>query len=65
MDKLWSLLPIVYVGYVAWKGDWDSRLVVMLVLTVLWGIRLTGNFALKGRTSGSFGKEKKTTDGVY
>ena len=48
MDKLWSLLPILYVGYVMWKGDFDPRLVVMCVLTALWGIRLTGNFALKG-----------------
>ena len=48
VDKLWSLLPMLYVGYVAWKGDWDPRLVVMWVLTVLWGIRLTGNFAMKG-----------------
>ncbi|MBK7223332.1 MAG: DUF1295 domain-containing protein [Saprospiraceae bacterium] len=50
-----------YVGYVAWKGDWDPGLVVMLVLTVLWGHPVDGKFCVEGgRTSGSFGKEKKT-----
>lgn len=48
VDKLWSLLPIVYVGYVVWRGGFDSRLVVMGLLTAVWGIRLTANFALKG-----------------
>lgn len=48
MDKLWSLLPIVYVWLIAAKGGLSPRLIVMAVLASLWGIRLTFNFARKG-----------------
>lgn len=48
MDKLWSLLPIVYTWVIAVKGGMNIRLVVMAVLATLWGIRLTINFARKG-----------------
>ncbi len=48
MDKLWSLLPIVYTWIIAVKGGLDTRLVVMACLATLWGARLTFNFARKG-----------------
>ena len=48
MDKLWSLLPIVYVWVIAAGGGFTTRLVVMAVLVTLWGARLTFNFARKG-----------------
>ena len=48
MDKLWSILPIVYVWVVAVKGGMSARLVVMACLVTLWGARLTFNFARKG-----------------
>ena len=48
MDKLWSLLPIVYTWIIAFKGGEATRLVVMAVLATLWGARLTFNFARKG-----------------
>ena len=48
MDKLWSLLPIVYTWVIAFRGGLETRLVVMAVLATLWGIRLTFNFARKG-----------------
>ncbi len=48
MDKLWSLLPFVYIWIIAAKGGFSARLVVMAVLATLWGIRLTYNFARKG-----------------
>ena len=48
VDKLWSILPIIYVWVVAYYGDFAPRLVVMAVLASAWGIRLTANFALKG-----------------
>ena len=48
MDKLWSLLPIVYTWVIAIKGGMSARLVVMALLTTMWGIRLTINFARKG-----------------
>ena len=48
MDKLWSILPEVYVWIAAIKGGMHPRLVVMAVLATLWGARLTFNFARKG-----------------
>ncbi len=48
MDKLWSILPAVYVWIIAAKGGMSPRLVVMACLVTLWGARLTYNFARKG-----------------
>jgi len=48
VDKLWSIIPVIYVWIIASYGDFSPRLVVMAVLVTLWGIRLTTNFALKG-----------------
>ncbi len=48
MDKLWSLLPIVYVWIIAIRGGMSVRLVVFALIVTLWGIRLTVNFARKG-----------------
>lgn len=49
VDRLWSLAPPAYVLYFAARtGFTDARLNVMALLTVLWGARLTYNFARKG-----------------
>lgn len=48
VDKLWSLLPILYVWIITWHGHFNIRLVIMAALVTLWGFRLTYNFALKG-----------------
>lgn len=49
VDRMWSLLPEVYVTIFAGEDHWrDTRLDVMAVLTILWGARLTFNFARKG-----------------
>ena len=48
MDKLWSILPVVYTWVIAVHGGMSARLVVMAVLATLWGARLTYNFARKG-----------------
>lgn len=48
MDKLWSILPEIYLWIIAIRGGMQPRLVVMAILGTLWGIRLTYNFALKG-----------------
>jgi steroid 5-alpha reductase family enzyme len=48
VDKLWSILPIVYVWIVAYSGDFSPRLVLMAVLVTLWGLRLTYNFSRHG-----------------
>lgn len=48
MDKLWSVLPVVYTWVVAFRGGFKTRLVVYALIVTLWGIRLTVNFARKG-----------------
>lgn len=48
VDRLWSIVPPLYVGYFAWAGGFPMRLVILTALTTLWGARLTFNFARKG-----------------
>ena len=48
VDKLWSIVPIIYTWVVADYGNYAPRLVVMATLATVWGIRLTANFAMKG-----------------
>jgi len=48
IDKLWSLLPILYTWIVAGYGNFTPRLVIMSLLVTIWGLRLTFNFAMKG-----------------
>lgn len=54
VDKLWNLLPIVYVWTVCSYYDFQDRLILMSVLVTIWGIRLTYNFSLKGAYSWKF-----------
>jgi steroid 5-alpha reductase family enzyme len=54
VDKLWSVLPVVYTWTVAAYGDFSPRLILMSVLVTIWGIRLTANFAMKGAYSWKF-----------
>ena len=54
MDKLWSILPIVYVWIIATKGGMTPRLLLMAVLVTIWGARLTFNFGRKGAYSLKF-----------
>lgn len=54
VDKLWSIVPIIYVWIVADYSHYHPRLVVMAVLVTLWGARLTANFAMKGAYSWKF-----------
>ncbi|MBN8611759.1 MAG: DUF1295 domain-containing protein [Deltaproteobacteria bacterium] len=49
VDRIWSIVPIPYVAWFAWQtGFADTRLVVMTLLVLAWGVRLTFNFARKG-----------------
>ena len=48
VDKLWSLLPILYVWWIAAAGEFSLRLCMMAILVTIWGLRLSYNFALKG-----------------
>lgn len=59
MDKLWSILPVVYAWVIAARGGMKARLVVFAGIVTVWGIRLTVNFGRKGAYSLKFwtGKE--------
>ena len=49
VDRLWSVTPPLFaVHFAARAGFDDARLNLMAALTVLWGVRLTYNFARKG-----------------
>lgn len=54
VDKLWSLMPIVYVWMVAVQTGFEARLVLMAILVTAWGLRLTYNFSRKGGYSWKF-----------
>ncbi|MEV0458183.1 DUF1295 domain-containing protein [Catellatospora methionotrophica] len=49
VDRIWSIIPVVYVGvFAAAAGFADLRLNVVAALVLLWGARLTFNFARRG-----------------
>ena len=48
VDKVWSLLPMVYAWTVATHGDFSPRLLIMALLVTAWGLRLTYNFSRHG-----------------
>jgi steroid 5-alpha reductase family enzyme len=47
VDKLWSLIPIVY-SWITVAASPSPRLYVMASLVTLWGLRLSYNFSRKG-----------------
>lgn len=47
VDKLWSILPLIYVWNIAWNVQ-EPRILFMAILVSLWGIRLTYNFSRRG-----------------
>ncbi|MBC9813072.1 DUF1295 domain-containing protein [Crocinitomicaceae bacterium CZZ-1] len=48
IDKLWSVIPIVYTWGMTYLGGWNERMILMSILVTIWGARLTFNFARKG-----------------
>ena len=54
VDKIWSIVPIIYVWITARAFDFPPRMVLMAILAILWGIRLTYNFARRGAYSWRF-----------
>lgn len=56
VDRLWSIVPVVYVWIFAVAaiaaGEDATRLLLMAVLVTAWGARLTFNFARKGGYTG-------------
>jgi steroid 5-alpha reductase family enzyme len=54
VDRLWSIMPIVYTWTVAAMAGFPDRAVLMSVLVTVWGVRLTYNFARRGGYSWRF-----------
>ncbi|MBL7806406.1 MAG: DUF1295 domain-containing protein [Saprospiraceae bacterium] len=48
VDKLWSIIPVVYVWYIAAQSGFSDRITLMAVLATIWALRLTFNFARRG-----------------
>lgn len=48
VDKLWSIVPMVYAWIITAQGGYDPRLALMSVLATVWGVRLTYNFSRHG-----------------
>lgn len=66
VDRLWSLLPWLFCWYFgACSGFRNHRVVLMCVLSTLWGVRLTYNFAIKGGFSGGEDYRWKETRGWF
>ena len=59
VDKLWSVLPIVYVWIAAHYGEYDPRLLLMAILVSIWGVRLTYNFSRHGAFTWKFWEGKE------
>ncbi len=54
VDKLWSIVPVLYCWVVTVRSDFDSRMVLMAVVATVWGARLTYNFSRQGGYSWRF-----------
>ena len=48
VDRLWSLMPVVYGWVIAYYDHFEFRSLLCATLVTLWGLRLSYNFALKG-----------------
>lgn len=44
VDKIWSIMPVVY----CWIVVTDSRTLIMAIVATVWGVRLTWNFYRRG-----------------
>lgn len=54
VDKIWSVIPIVYVWNMTWLGGMNERMILMSILVTVWGARLTFNFARRGAYTWKF-----------
>ena len=54
VDKIWSIMPVVYAWYFAYTGSWSPRLLLLAGVVTIWGIRLTYNFSRRGGYSWKF-----------
>ena len=44
VDKLWSIMPVIYAWIISFESGFEPRLLLMALLVTVWGIRLTYNF---------------------
>lgn len=54
VDKLWSIIPLVYIWIMAYMADWQPRALLMAGVATIWGLRLTYNFHRRGGYSLKF-----------
>lgn len=54
VDKLWSIIPAVYIWTIAYMSNWEPRALLMAVVATVWSIRLTYNFNRRGGYSLKF-----------
>ena len=54
VDKLWSIIPLVYIWIIAALSGWEPRALLMAGVATVWGIRLTYNFNRRGGYSWRF-----------
>lgn len=52
VDRLWSVLPIFFAWFYAWRGGFNFPVVLAAIVVSAWGIRLSWNFAKKGGYAG-------------
>jgi len=48
VDKLWSIVPVIYAWIITAQAGYDARMVLMSAVATIWGIRLTYNFSRHG-----------------
>ncbi len=48
VDKLWSITPVIYVWYFAFREGLSIRMLLMGILVTFWSIRLSYNFNRRG-----------------
>ena len=54
VDKLWSIMPVIYAWVIAHHGGYTPILMLMALLVTAWGVRLTYNFSRRGGYSWKF-----------
>jgi steroid 5-alpha reductase family enzyme len=54
VDKLWSIVPVLYCWVITARSSFDARMVLMSVVVTVWGMRLTYNFSRMGGYSWRF-----------
>lgn len=53
VDRLWSVLPVFFAWFYAWRGGFRLPVLAAAALITAWGLRLSWNFAKKGGYSGT------------